>query len=183
MGSASRPFSRSLRRMFSMPMMASSTSTPSATANPPSVMVFSVSPMRSRTATAASNDSGMAVKAIKAARKSRRNRYSTARMSTAATPKDSFKSPSARSMKFAGRCRPGYSVIPRLLSAGSRSASAFSTARVAVNVFAPNWLDIDIITPGLPMTSASPDRSAGANFTSATSRTKMGVLLRTATTA
>src|SRR5579859_4726790 len=32
--------------MFSMPMMASSTRTPSATANPPSVMVLSVRPMR-----------------------------------------------------------------------------------------------------------------------------------------
>src|SRR3984957_666936 len=33
------------------------------------------------------------------------------------------------------------------------------------------------------MMSESPDRNAGANFTSATSRTRMGVLLRTATTA
>ncbi len=166
-----------------MPMMASSTNTPSATANPPSVMVLSVSPMRSRTPTAASKDSGMAVNAINAARKSRRNKYSTARMSTAAMTKDSFRSPSARSMKLAGRCNPECSVIPRLLRAGCKSASAFSTAKVAVNVFAPYWLDSDIMTPSLPMTSASPERSAGANFTSATSRTKMGVLLRVATTA
>ena len=60
---------------------------------------------------------------------------------------------------------------------------ADAAARVAVNVFAPYWLDSDIMTPSLPMTSASPERSAGANLTSATSRTKMGVLLRVATTA
>ena len=43
-----------------MPMMASSTSTPSATAKPPSVIVLSVRPMRSSTAIAASSDSGIA---------------------------------------------------------------------------------------------------------------------------
>ena len=96
----------SRRRMFSMPMMASSTSTPARRRSRPSVMVLSVRPMRSSTATAASSDSGMAVKAIRAARKSRRNRYSTARMSTAAITSEFFRFPSARSMKLAGRCRP-----------------------------------------------------------------------------
>ena len=50
--------------MFSIPMIASSTNTPSATANPPRVMVFRVSPMRESTAIAASSDSGIAVKAM-----------------------------------------------------------------------------------------------------------------------
>src|SRR5437763_1805086 len=50
--------SRSRRLMFSMPMIASSTSTPRATAKPPKVIVFSDSPIRCSTATAASRDSG-----------------------------------------------------------------------------------------------------------------------------
>ena len=67
-----------------MPMMASSTNTPSATAKPPSVMVLSVRPARSSTATAASSDRGMARKVISAERQSRRNRNSTTRIRTAA---------------------------------------------------------------------------------------------------
>ena len=40
---------------------------------------------------------------------------------------------------------------------GASSVSAFSTASVAVKVLAPYWLASDIMTPGLPMTKASPN--------------------------
>jgi len=79
----------------------------------------------------------MAVNAISAARTSRRNRYKTAKMRTAAISSEFFRLPRARSMKFAGRCNSEYRVMPCDFKVGASSFNAFSTASVAVSVLAP----------------------------------------------
>ena len=73
--------------------------------------------------------------------------------------------------------------MPWALRAGTICASAASTARVVSKVLAPYWLASDSRMPGLPMISASPERSAGASVTVATSPMVIGVRLRTASTA
>ena len=149
-------------------MMASSTSTPSATAKPPRVMVFRVMPMRSSTATAASRDKGMARNVMKAERQSRRKRYSTARIRMAAITSDCSSELSARSTKLAGRCIAGYIVMPCAFNAGVSCASASSRARVVSNVLAPYWLasasrndagralDLGVTPPRAPARSSRP---------------------------
>jgi hypothetical protein len=62
-------FSRSRRKIFSTSMIASSTTSPMAIANPPSVMVFRLMPNLSISTIAVSSDSGMAVSEMNAVRK------------------------------------------------------------------------------------------------------------------
>ena len=59
--------------MFSTSMIASSTTTPMATTSPASTITFTVAPRRSRTSRAATSDSGMAIRLMKAVRHSKRN--------------------------------------------------------------------------------------------------------------
>ena len=61
---------RNRRTMFSTSMIASSTTTPMATTSPASTITLSVAPARSRTSIAATRDSGMAIRLMKAVRHS-----------------------------------------------------------------------------------------------------------------
>ncbi len=106
-GASLAAFCRSRRSVFSIPMIASSTSTPSATAKPPRVMVLSVKPKRPSTTAAATSDRGMARKEMAAERQLRRNANSTNRISTPASSSDWLMSCTATSMKLAGRCSAG----------------------------------------------------------------------------
>ena len=161
--------------MFSTPIMASSTTTPSATASPPRVMVLMVQPTASTTITAASSARGMETKVTATLRRSRRNRNSTSVMSTAPSSTSRRMPASAFSMKFAGRCSPGYSVTLRERRDGASSASAASTARVTMSVLAPYWLERFSSTPGLPMMRVSPNFGATPSVTVAKSRSRRGV--------
>ena len=59
--------------MFSTSMIASSTTTPMATTSPASTMTLRVAPAASRTSMAATSESGMAIRLMKAVRHSKRN--------------------------------------------------------------------------------------------------------------
>src|SRR5439155_1440916 len=73
---------RSRRHAFSTSMMASSTTSPTAIARPPSTITLSVAPAARRTATAASSESGMATTLTSAARFEPVNRTRTTITST-----------------------------------------------------------------------------------------------------
>mgnify|MGYP003340467546 CR=1 FL=1 len=136
-GLASVRFSRNRRKMFSTSMMASSTTTPMATARPPSVIVFNVTPSRSSAITAASSESGMAVKEISAVRQSSRNRNKITPTNAAPSSSDLLMLWIACSMNVAGRCRCGTYFTPAASRLGRNSSSATSTSSVASIVFAP----------------------------------------------
>ena len=140
--------------MFSMSMMASSTTTPTATANPASTIVLIVDPVRSSTMAAVASDSGMASRLISAARHWNRKASSTntTRMQPRIT--DRLRLWIAVSMNAACRkmavstwmpCRPG-----------ARVARACSTPLVTCSVFAPGNFSTTIIRPWPPSTTASP---------------------------
>ena len=159
--------------MFSTSMIASSTTTPMATAKPPRVIVFSATPKARNTITAASNESGIDKNEMNAVRGLRKKSKSTITTNTAPMASELPMWPSAISIKFAGRCRPPCSVMPCLSRVGWKSASALSTRRVTSRVFVPYWLVIANSTPGLPMINASPNFGDAAFTTSATSRMRI----------
>ncbi len=155
--------------MFSTSITASSTTTPSATARPPSVMVLMAQPRRSITITAVSSESGIETNDTSTVRRSRMKANSTSAISTAPIIRSSPMPPSAVVMKLAGRCRPPVRTTPWASSDGFSSARVASTAWVARRVLAPYWLAMATITPGLPMIRASPVRGVGASRTVARS--------------
>ena len=63
---------RNRRTMFSTSMIASSTTTPMATTSPARTITLMVAPRRSSTITAASSDSGIAIRLMKAVRHTNR---------------------------------------------------------------------------------------------------------------
>ena len=69
--------------MFSMTTVDSSTRIPTASANPPSVMMLMVCPAPHRATTAVSNAKGMVITTISALRQSRRNSRTMRPVSTA----------------------------------------------------------------------------------------------------
>ncbi len=156
--------------MFSTSMIASSTTTPIATAKPPSVIVLMETPNASSTSIAASNESGIETNEMNAVRRSRRKRNSTIPTKIAPSTSECSTLCSACSMKVAGRCSRGKSVMPSDSNTGPSSPSARSTASVASIVFAPNWLAAVSSTPGSPMISASPNFGSAESATTATSR-------------
>ena len=165
-------------------MIASSTSTPIATANPPSVIALSVSPKRA-SARASPRRATTGSPRTRSAPRARRARTRTARRARARPPRQGRRggSPSARSMKVAGRCIAGYTVMPSAVSRGTRSASAVSSARVTSIVFAPNWLEIVISTPSRPCTRRRPRAAPLRSRLLARSPIVSGTPLRTVTTA
>jgi len=94
--------------MFSTSMMASSTTSPTAMASPPSVKVFRLMPKAHNTEIAPNSDSGMAVREIKAIRKLNRKRTRTTTTSPAPISKACVTLPTAASMKLACRNRAGW---------------------------------------------------------------------------
>ena len=129
----------------------------------------------------ASKDKGMDTKAVNATRRSRVSVTMTRVISTAPSARSPRTPASAVSMKFAGRWSAGNSVTPWASSPGFNSASATSTAFVAVKVLVPNWLVSAISTPGWPMIRASPNFGAGASTTSATADSGTGLAAEGAT--
>ncbi len=123
--------------MFSTSIRASSITTPSPRTRPPRVMVFRLRPRARKATTAASRDRGMAAKEIRAARQSRSATISRISASPAPMRRSSSTSFTAAVITPAGRPAPWTTVTPWALSAGSSSANARSTARVASTVFAP----------------------------------------------
>ena len=154
--------------MFSTSITASSTTTPIAIARPPRVMVSSEAPSRSSTRVAASSESGIAVQEIAAVRRSNRNRNRTTITSTAPTISESLTLLVAVLMKFAGRKRSLWIVIPSASSAGRSSCSAASTFCVTLSVSAAYCSATLRITPGRPWIPAPPIGGSGASTTSAT---------------
>ncbi len=156
--------------MFSTSMTASSTTTPSATARPPSVMVLILRPMAFIAITAVIKDSGMLTKEISTVFRLPMNRNRMTAISAAPITRSSVMPLSAVSMKLAGRCRfEAYMTTPWAFNAGSRSCSAASTSRVTFSVLAPYCDAVVTSTPGRPMMTASPKSGAGASVTWATS--------------
>ena len=159
---------RRRRTMFSMSMMASSTTTPTAITNPARTMVLMVVPRTYRTRAPAISDRGMATTLMSAARHSYRKAPSTTITSTQPMSSAAVRLWSAISMKVAGRkiwasiwtpCRPGFN-----------AASASSTPRVTSSVLAQGSFSTIIIRPGPPLMTASPIIGHVSHFTSATSR-------------
>ena len=120
-------------------MMASSTTTPMAMANPPSVMVLMDTPRQSSTITAASSESGMEMNEMNAVRRSSRKRNSTTPTSTPPSSSEWSTLRSEVSMKLAGRNRRASRVILSAASAGFICCNAASSARVTTIVLAWYW--------------------------------------------
>ena len=78
-GLDNRPFSRNRRKMFSVSIMASSTTSPKAIAKPPNTIIFKLTPVSSSTITAPMRETGIAKAEINAVRKLYKNRYKTIR--------------------------------------------------------------------------------------------------------
>ena len=156
-GVSGRPWARrprSRRTMFSMSMIASSTTTPTATANPASTIVLIVDPASSSTIAAVTSDSGIASRLTSAARHWNKNASSTntTRMQPRSTDRPRLWI--AVSMNAACRKMPASTWMPR--RPGASSASAWSTPLVTCSVFAPGNFSTTIIRPGPPSTTASP---------------------------
>ena len=148
-------FSRSRRKTFSTSTIASSTSSPMATARPPSVIVLTEMSNALNTSAEMTMESGMAVSVIAVVRTLSRNRNSTITTRMAPSRRASSTFPMAASMNGAWRNTSGWSVTP----AGSvlaRSSSAASICRVSSTVLAPGCFSTETMTPGRPFTPASP---------------------------
>ncbi len=98
--------------MFSTSITASSTTTPIAMARPPSVIVSSEAPSRSSTMVAVRSDSGMAVQEMAAVLRSNRKRNRTTITSMPPRISESRTLLVAVLMKFAGRKRSAWIVMP-----------------------------------------------------------------------
>src|SRR5262245_6026968 len=175
---------RSRRTMFSMSMMASSTTTPTAMTNPARTMVLIVVPRTYNTSAPAISDNGIATTLMSAARHSYRKAPRTTITSRQPMSSALARLCKASSMKVAGRkiwasmstpCRPGLS-----------AASASSTPRVTSSVLAHGSFSTIIMRPGPPLMTPSPIIGQVSHFTSATSprrtvlppRTSSGTLAR-----
>ena len=137
-----------------MSMIASSTTTPTATANPARIIVLMVAPVMSSTIAAVARDSGIASRLTSAARHWNRNVISTntTRMQPRITER--LRLWMAVSMKLAWRKMCESMRTPR--RPGASRASARSTPLVTCRVLAPGNFSTTIIRPGPPLITASP---------------------------
>ena len=131
--------------MFSMSMMASSTTTPTAITNPARIMVLMVAPRMYSTRAPAISDSGIATTLINAARHSKRNAPSTRMTSRHPISKALVRFLSASSMKVAGRKMWASISIPG--RPGFSAARAASTPRVTSSVLAHGSFSTIIMRP------------------------------------
>ncbi len=170
---------RNRRTMFSTSMMASSTTTPTATTRPASTITFTVAPARSSTSSAATRDSGMAIRLMNAVRHSNRNATmikATSRMpSRIARVRLSIDC----SMKVAGRKIVVSTSMPR--SPGAISAMASSTPLVTSTVFAPRNFWTTSNSPGPSFTTASPISGPGSTLTTPMSESRRTLPSRSST--
>ena len=169
-------FSRNRRNTFSTPTIASSTSSPMATAIPPRVIVLIDSPIKSNTMNVVSSDSGIAVSVMIVVRKFRRNnaRIITTRIAPSRNAATTFSL--AFSIKCDWRKRSALTIVPAGRPGRSLS-SVSSISEVSLRVSACGCLEIAMMTAGLPFIDPSP-RLMGepASMTRATSLTRMGTV-------
>ena len=167
--SAATAFSRNLRHTFSTSTIASSTTIPIATANPPSVIEFTLTPATRNTSSVTANDSGIAVSVITVVLTFSRNRNSTTATMIAPSRIASRRFPTACPMK--SPCRNSTSGCTPAGSVARISSSASSIAFVSRRVSAPGALSMLRITPIVPFTLASPRITPTPSRTAATSLT------------
>ena len=167
LGVGERLFSFSLRKTFSTSTMASSTNSPMAMANPPSVKVLMDISKALKTIAEITNDKGMAVRVIMVVRKlsKNKNRIITTRINPSLRASSTFFS--ELTIKFFCWKILGFS-FTSLGSVLCNSKRAFSTSSVNWTVLAPGCFSTVKITAGLALILASPRLSAEPNFTSAT---------------
>ena len=148
-------FSRSRRTMFSTSMIASSTTSPSAMTRPASTIVLSVAAAQCSTSTAATSDSGMAVRLMSAVRQSNRNSDQDDDDQHAADEQRVASGcRSDRSMNVAGRKMVGS--ISTSVRPGRSASSAASTSRVTSSVLPPGCFSTISSRPGPSLMTASP---------------------------
>ncbi len=175
-------FSRRRRNTFSTSMMASSTSSPMATARPPSVITLIVRPSADSTRKATARLSGSAVRVMSVVRTSIRNSTSTITMKIAASRSTLTRLSTERWMKSAWRITCVLSAMPGG-SAACASASLRSMASVSASVFVPGDFCTDSTTALRASSAAAPRLGAAPRRTSATWPMVTGWPSRWATTA
>ena len=152
--------------IFSISMMASSTTPPRAITKPANTMVFTEAPLRNITNPPARSDKGMATAATKAARTSKRNAISIAITKMHPSKSAWVKFLIESSIKVAGRkilvsiSTPG--------NPGCMAANAASTPRVTSSVLPQGNFSTMSISPGPSLMTASPIMSGGEYRMSAT---------------
>ena len=146
--------SRNRRTMFSMSMMASSTTTPTAITRPARIMVLIVCPRRCSTSNAAISDIGMATTLISALRHEKRNISRIRTTSAQPRSRASVRLWIARSMKSADRKMVGSIVMP--VRPGFISFSAASTLWVTSSVLPHGSFMTTSIRPRSSLMTASP---------------------------
>ncbi len=148
-GASMAAFSRRRRQMFSTSTIASSTTSPTAMARPPRIIPLSVTPRRSSTETAASIESGMAVRLISASLPERRNASRITMTSTApramARPTETIEVRTKSACRSTGAWRTAPGGIEE-----SSSAIAASTSRVTRSVSAQGSLSTWMAMAGRP---------------------------------
>ena len=165
--SGSAPFSRRRRKMFSTSMIASSTSSPIATASPPSVMTLIERSKAQRVRSEAASESGSAVSVMTVARTSSRNRMRMRRTMMLASRSTVTTLVTDRWMKSACRKTARFSSIP-----GGRPSLTSSRTRsiswVRPSVFVPGDFWTLRTTAERPPSAAVPRIGAAPSSTSAT---------------
>ena len=127
---------------------------PMATARPPSVMEFTLTPNHLNVSTVIANDSGIAMSVMAVVRKFSRKRNSTIVTMIAPSRMASLRLPMACSMKS-----PWRNISSTVTPAGSEgfsSSRAFSILAVSFSVSKPGALSMLSTTPIEPFTLASP---------------------------
>ena len=178
----SLPSLRAWRRrltMFSTSMMASSTTTPIATTNPARTITLMVAPWRSRAITAASSDSGIAIRLMNAVRKA--NRKAAMISTTSPTPMISavLRLSSDCSTNVAGRKIVASISMPG--RPGRSSSIALSIPSVTSIVLAPRNFCTMSMRPGPSLMTPSPHSGWKSSLTLATSEMRSTLPSRRAT--
>ncbi len=163
---------RTRRKIFSMSIMASSTTAPIAMTKPAKTMVFIDTPVAAITQPAVSRDRGMAAVAINAARHSYKNRIITKITNTHPSSSALDRLSMESSIKVAGRNICVSSSTPG--KPGFISSSAASTPSVTAKVLPHGNFSTININPGPSLITASPMGAWGPKTISATSPNKMG---------
>ncbi len=164
---------------FSVTMIAASTSSPTAIARPPSVMVLMPTPRGRSSSPESATESGIVSVTIAAARALPRSANRTAATKTPPSSTARPTPPSAVATScdwsYTTRSVTPFGSVRRTWSIASRIAAATLT------VSAPNCLLMRQLTTSPASRCASPRRGAGASTTSATSASSTGAMPRATT--
>ena len=165
--SGSAAFSRMRRNTFSTSMIASSTSSPIATARPPSVITLIDMPAAHSTTSATPRLSGSAVSVISVVRTSSKNSIRMIATKIAASRSTSSRLLTDSWMKSACRMTLGLTSIPAGMVFFA-VASCASMASVSASVLVPGDFCTDNTTALRPPSAAVPRGGVGPSTTSAT---------------